>query len=75
MRLRKITKLQHRISNILMLGIENVLDHSFTLKKGQLVDDPAKNEVLRSFIAAKDVSSGRFLFRSHLSLLVLVRGT
>ena len=46
-----------------MLGIGNVLDHSFMLKKGQSVDDTTKNEVLRSFIAARNISAGRFLFR------------
>ena len=50
-----------------MLGIENLLDHSFMQTKRQSANDANKNEVLRSFRAAKDISSGRFLFRSHLS--------
>ena len=50
-----------------MLGIINVCDHTLSLKKGRVEVDPTKNEVLRTFVSAKDISAGRFLFRSHLS--------
>ena len=60
-------KLQHRIANVLMLGINNKCDQILCLKNGIRVDDPSKNDVLRAFVAAKDSCAGRFLFRSHLS--------
>ena len=60
-------RLQHRIANVLMLGINNKCDQILCLKNGIRVDDPSKNDVLRAFVAAKDSCAGRFLFRSHLS--------